>query len=152
MPAQTLLFISNSHTAADHISEKDKAKFLSHQQMRLIATAVKLFPLQRSGELIRNNQDSPTKHIDAKLKASVTLLVRGERKNINKILLEDVTIHNTISSLAALSDAIWFGDSVKAHLKGDVHKVYIIDRQILASERTVFLIFANTFDLLNVFR
>ena len=56
--------------------------------MNSIATAVKLSPLQTSDELIRNVQDSPTKHMDAKLKASVTRLVRKEGKNINKILLE----------------------------------------------------------------
>ena len=52
-PVQTILSISNSHTAADHLPEQDKAKFLSHQQMSLIASAVKLAPLQTSGELIR---------------------------------------------------------------------------------------------------
>ena len=100
-------------------------------------------------------QDSQTKHIDAKLKKSVTRLVRKERKNINKILLEGVAINNTNGSLAALSDAIWFGDAVKAHPHGeclDVHKVFIIGRQILASDRTVCLTFANTFDLLNIFQ
>ena len=57
-PVQTILSVSYSHTAADHLSEKDKAKYLSHQQMSLIASAVKLAPLQTSGELIRNVQDS----------------------------------------------------------------------------------------------
>ena len=123
--------------------------------MSLIASAVKLAPLQTSGELISNVQDSPTKHIDAKLKGSVTRLVRKERKNITKIQLEGVTIDNTISSLAALSETLWFGTAVKAHVQGqcqDLHRVYIICRQILASDRTVFLTFANTFDLLNLFR
>ena len=79
MPALTILFILNSHTAADHIFENDRAKFLSHQKESLIATAVKLSPLQTSGELILNVQDSPTKHIDAKLKKLVTHLVHGGR-------------------------------------------------------------------------
>ena len=154
-PVQTILSVSYSHTAADHLSEKDKAKYLSHQQMSLIASAVKLAPLQTSGELIRNVQDSPTKHIDAKLKGSVTRLVRKERKNITKFQLEGVTIDNTIGSLAALSETLWFGTAVKAHTQGqclDLHKVFIIGRQILASDRTVFLTFANAFDLLNLFR
>ena len=123
--------------------------------MSLIASAVKLAPLQTSGELISNVQDSPTKHIDAKLKGSVTRLVRKERKNITKIQLEGVTIDNTIGCLAALSESLWFGTAVQAHVQGqclDLHKVYIIGRQILASDRTVFLTFANTFDLLNLFR
>ena len=87
-------------------------------------------------------------------KKLVMHLVCKERKNINKILLECVTIYNTIGSLAAVSDAIWFGEAVKAHQQGDcldVHKVFIIGRQVPASDCTVFLTFANTFDLLNVF-
>ena len=95
-PMRTILFISNSHTAADHDAEKDKAQFLSHQQMSLIAFAVKSAPLQTSDELILNVQDSSTKHIDAKLKGSATRLVRRERKNITKIQLEGVTLDNTI--------------------------------------------------------
>ena len=96
--------------------------------MSLIASAVKLAPLQTSGELISNVQDSPTKHIDAKLKGSVTRLVLKERKNITKIQLEGVTIDNTIGSLAALSETLWFGTAVKAHTQGqclDLHKVFI---------------------------
>ena len=106
-----------------------KAKFLSHQQMSLITTAVKLAPLQTSGERIRNVQDSPTKHIDAKLKGSVTRLVRKERKNITEIQLEGVTIDNTIGCLAALSEFLWFSTAVKEHVQGqclDLNKVYII--------------------------
>ena len=126
----TILFISNLHTSAYQISKKDsdKAKFLFHQQMSLITTAVKLSSLQTSGELILNVQD----HLpNTSLTALVTRLVRKELKNINKILLGGVTIYNTIGKLAALSDAIWFWDSVKAHLQEhclDVHNVYIIGR------------------------
>ena len=103
--------------------------------MSLIATAVKLAPLQPSGELIRNIQDSPSKQIDAKMKGSVSRLVRKERKNITKIQLEGVTIDNTIGSQYALSESLWFGTALKAHAQGqclDLHKVYIIGRQILA--------------------
>ena len=55
-----------------------------------------------------------------------------------------MTIDNTIGSLAALSETLWFGTALKAHVQGhclDLHKVYIIGRQILASDRTVFLTF-----------
>ena len=86
--------------------------------MSLIASAVKLAPLQTSGELISNVQDSPTKHIDAKLKGSVTRLVLKERKNITKLQLEGVTVDNTIGSLFALSETLWFGTAVKAHTQG----------------------------------
>ena len=102
----TILSIWNLHTAADHISGKDKTKYLSHQQINLIATAMKSCHLQTSGELIRNVQDSQSKNFFA-------MLVRKERKKINKILLEGVTVDNTIGSLAALLDAIWLGDAVK---------------------------------------
>ena len=71
------------------------------------------------------------RHIDAKLEKSVQRLVCKERMNISKIFLDGVTINHTIGSLAALSNAIWFGNAVKAHLQGqylDVHKVFIISR------------------------
>ena len=71
--------------------------------MSLIASSVKLAPLQTSCELICNVQDSPTKHIDAKLKRSVKRLVHKDHKNITKIQLDGVTIDNPIGSLAALS-------------------------------------------------
>jgi hypothetical protein len=155
-PTQTILYISQKHTASDHVSQKDKAKYLSHQQMDMIASAVKFAPLQTSGELIRNVQDSPTKKIDAKLKSCVTRFVRKQRTSINKIMLEGVPVDNTLGSLSALSDVLWFGKALERHKAGecipDVHKVYVIGRQILASDRTVFFTFANPFGLLNMFR
>ena len=48
-----------------------------------------------------------------------------------------------------------FGDAVRKHNEGeclDVFKVYIVGRQILEEDRTVFLTFANVWDLLNIFR
>ena len=47
MPTQTILYAVASHTAADHIALTDKGKFLLHQQKHLIATAVKLGPMQK---------------------------------------------------------------------------------------------------------
>ena len=60
---------------------------------------------------------------------------------------------NTIGSLAALSETLWFSTFLKADVQRkclDLHKVFIIGRQILASDRTVFLTFANAFDLLRI--
>ena len=57
---------------------------------------------------------------------TVTGLVCKERQNITRIQMEGVTIDNTIGSLAALADSLWFGNAVKAHLHGqclDMHKV-----------------------------
>ena len=44
---------------------------------------------------------------------------------------------------------------MQRHIRGeclDIHKVYIVGRQILESDRTVFLTFANGWMLLNMFR
>ena len=76
-------------------------------------------------------------------------------ENINKVLLEGVTIDNSNGILSALSDAILFGDAVKAHqqVEGlDVHKVFIVGSQILVSDSMMFLTFVRVFDLLNIFR
>ena len=119
----------------------------------LIATAVKITPLQSAGELIRNVQNSPTKEIDAALRQSVVRLVRKERREINTVLLEGAAVDNTVGSLAKLSDALWFCDAVRKHMAGeclDVFKVYIVGRQIMEEDRTVFLPFANVWNLLNM--
>ena len=108
------------HTAADHVATKDHSKYLKHAQRNMIATAVKIAPLQSAGELIRNVQNSPTKEIDAALRQSVVLLVRKDRREINTVLLEGVSLDNTVGSLAKLSDALWFGDAVRKHIAGNV--------------------------------
>ena len=146
------------HTAADHVATKDHSKYLTHAQRNMIATAVKIAPLQSAGELVRNVQNSPTKQIDAALRQLVVLLVRKEQREINTVLLEGVSVdnsHHTVGKLAKLSDALWFGDAVRKHNVGkclDVFKVYIVGRQIMEEDRTVFLTFANVWNLLNIFR
>ena len=62
----------------------------------MIATAVKISPLQSAGELIRNVENSPTKEIDATLRQSVVHLVRKERREINTVLLEGVSADKTV--------------------------------------------------------
>jgi hypothetical protein len=154
-PEQTILYVADAHTAADHVPEKDDSKFLKFHTKALIATAVKVAPLQSATELIRNVQDSPTKHIDPQLKKSVQRLVRKQRASINSVLLEGVTIDNTIGSLARLSQVLWFGDAVQKHKAGeclDVFKIYVIGRQIMEGDRTVFLTFSNAWNLLNFWR
>ena len=68
-------------------------------------------PLQSAGELTRNVQNSPTKEIDAALRQSVVCLRQSEeRREINTVLLEGVSVDNTVGSLSKLSDALWFGE------------------------------------------
>ena len=77
-------------------------------------------PLHSPGELICNVQNSHTKEIDAALRKSVVLLVHKARRQIDSILLEGLAVNNTISSLAKLADAIWFGNAVNEHIAVDV--------------------------------
>ena len=79
-PVQTILYISSMHTAADHVATKNQSKYLKRAQRNMIATAVKIAPLQSAGELIQvcNVQNSPTKEIDSALRQSVVRLVRKE--------------------------------------------------------------------------
>ena len=92
-PVQTILYISSMHTAADHVATKNQSKYLKRAQRNMIATAVKIAPLQSAGELIQvcNVQNSPTKEIDSALRQSVVRLVRKERREINTVLLEGVS-------------------------------------------------------------
>ena len=115
-------------------------------------------PIQTASEFLRNIQDSPTKKIDHKLKKSVARLVRKERAQIILVTLDSVTIDNSVGSLARLAEAIWFGenDAVKQHQRGhqcmDLFKSYIIGKQIMDNDRTVFLTFSNVWVLLNFWR
>jgi hypothetical protein len=51
-PTMTILYFSMPHAAQDHACELDKGKFLKFAQMSLIATAVKVAPLQTGLELL----------------------------------------------------------------------------------------------------
>ena len=87
----------------------------------MIATAVKIAPLQSAAEIIRKGTNSQTKEINAALQQSVVLLVRKERREINTVLLARVNVvDSTVGSLAKLSDAIWFGDAVRKNMAGNV--------------------------------
>ena len=72
------------------------------------------------------------------------------------VSLDGVTIDNTIGSLSRLAEAIWIVDAVKRHEGGqrclELFKPYCIGKQILESDRTVFLTFATPWDLLNFWR
>ena len=152
---QTILYFADAHTAEDHVPAKDEGKFLKFQQKSMIAHAVKVAPLQTASELIRSVQDSPTKTIDPLLKKSVARLVRKARSEIISVQLDGVTVDNTIGSLAQLSERIWFGDAIERHKSGeclDIFKIYIIRRQIMDRDRTVFLTFSNVWNILNFWR
>ena len=62
---------------------------------------------------------------------------------------------NTIGSLAKSADALWLGNGMNKHIARNVltfSKEYIVRQQIMEEDRTVFLTFANVWNLLNIFR
>jgi ferritin len=63
---EIILYLHMAHTAQDHVSEKDRGKFLKYTQRAEIAHAVKIAPLQNSLEYLLHDQDSPTKSIEYK--------------------------------------------------------------------------------------
>ena len=79
---QTIMYVTDEHTAQDHAKEKDISRHLSYEDKVLIRQAVQLAPMQSAGSLMRNIQDSPTKQIDYRLSNSVKNLVRQERTGI----------------------------------------------------------------------
>jgi hypothetical protein len=145
-----------AHTANNHVPEKDRGKFLKFTQRAEIAHAVKIAPLQNASEYLRNVQDSPTKSIDHKYKNSVARLQRKQRKQIIAVTLDCVTVDNTLGSLAQLAEKLWICVAIHEHeVEGrcmDLFKTYVIGKQILDAEHTVFLTFANLFDTLNICR
>jgi hypothetical protein len=126
------------------------------QQKSFFANAVKVAPLQTRSKLIRNVQDSPTKAIDHKYKGSVDRLVQKQREQNVNVLLDGVEINNTLGSLSRLTNAILIVDALEDHKQGvlclDLLKVYCIGKQIMGSNRMVFLTFATGYNLLNLWR
>jgi len=68
-PTSTSLFISGRHTGADHSS--DKAVYLSHDQKRNIAKAIRVQPTLSAREVIAHSMEQP-QAIDFKLRRSVS--------------------------------------------------------------------------------
>ena len=62
-PTITTLYVANLHTADDHVTAKDKSKYLNFREKTVIRDAVKIAPNQSARELMRNVADSPTKNI-----------------------------------------------------------------------------------------
>ena len=152
---QTIMYVTDEHTAQDHAKEKDISRHLSYEDKVLIRQAVQLAPMQSAGSLMRNIQDSPTKQIDYRLSNSVRNLVRQERRGITNFLLDGVEIDNTLGSLSRLTDQIWFPDALAGHRAGeciDLFKTFVIGRQFFDAERTVMITFANVWNLLSPLR
>ena len=143
-PTITTLYVANLHTADDHVTAKDKSKYLNFREKTVIRDAVKIAPNQSARELMRNVADSPTKTISIAKQKSVERMVRTERLRLVSVQLEGVVVDNSIGSLSQLADAMWFGDALEKHNAGeclDLFKVYIIGKHIMESDRTVFLTF-----------
>ena len=87
---QSILYIADHHSAADHVADKDQGNFLKHSQRVIIVSAVKVAPLQSAAELFRNVQNSLTKVIDchATLRKLVERLLPKEPLKINSVVLE----------------------------------------------------------------
>ncbi len=84
------------------------------------------------------------------LTKSVVRMVHKERKSLTSVALEGVDVDNTLGSLAKLSDVLRIVDAFKQHKEGqciDLFKPYVIGRQIIAADRTVFMSFATCWDL-----
>ncbi len=78
-----------------------------------------------------------------------------ERKSLTAAALEGVDVDNTSCSLVKSADVLWIENAFKLHKQGkciDLFKPYVIGRQFLASDRTMFLSVATCWDLLGIFR
>ena len=115
---QTIMYVTDEHTAENHAKEKDISRHLSYEDQVLLRQAVQLAPMQSAGSLMRNIQDSPTKQIDYRLANPVKNFVRQERQSNTNFLLDSVEIDNTLGSLSRLSDQIWFPDALAEHRSG----------------------------------
>jgi hypothetical protein len=67
-----------------------------------------------------------------------------------------VTVDNTVGSLAQLAEKLWICAAIREHeVEGqcmDLFKTYVIGKQILDADSTIFLTFANLFNILNLWR
>ncbi len=85
----------------------------------------------------------------------MALLVSKERKSLTAVALEGVEVNNTLGSLVKLAEVLWINTAFKKHKQGnciDLFKPYVIGRQFLEADLTVFLSVATSWDLLSIFR
>ena len=113
----TVLFIPNPHTAEHHSKNKDKYVYLSYEEKTFVKKAVKISPMQSTGDLLRNVQDA-NDAIDFSLKKSIQYHVRKEQCGIRAYLLDDVGVDDILESLSRLSDKIWFKKALDQHNAG----------------------------------
>ena len=108
---QIIMSITDLSTVQNYV--KDKAKFLTRQHSYLVATAVKLVPMNSALQVLMCVQDLPKN--DASLKNYVQHMVRQELSKITNVILEGVKVTTEFISLKKLSDALWFTSAVKQH-------------------------------------
>ncbi len=107
--------------------------------------------MQTVKQLLQNLDGSPTKVIDRLLSKSVARLVRQERKSLTAIALEKVEDSNSVGSLAKLAEVLWIDNAFEPHKQGeciDLFQPFVIGRQVLDTDCTVFLSVATCWDLL----
>jgi hypothetical protein len=138
-----VLLIANVHTSQDHEEEQDIA-YLSPKQKCLAVAAVKVAPqpMQTGKQLLQNIEGWPSKAIDLTLSKSLARMVRKERKSLTAVALEGVDVDNTLGSLVKSADVLWIENAFKLHKQEkciDLINSYVIGRQCVASDRTMFL-------------
>jgi hypothetical protein len=88
-----------------------------------------------------------TKSINHLNKNSITRLQQEQRRQIIAVTLDCVKVDNTVGSLAKLAEKIWIVEAIHDHqVEGQCaqrFKTYVIGKQIMDQDRTVFLKFES---------
>jgi hypothetical protein len=85
----------------------------------------------------------------------VARLASKERKSLTAVALEGVEVDNTLGSLVKIAEVLWIDSAFKKHKQGDcidLFKPFVIGRQFLATDSTVFLSVETSWDLLSIIR
>ena len=138
-PTNTILFISNPHTAEHHSKEKEKSVYLSLQEKTFVKKEVKISPMQCAGDLLRSVQDT-NDAIVFSIKKSVQYHVRKELRGIRAYLLDDLEVDDTRGSLSRLWDKFWFKTALDQQNAGksmDLFRVYCIGRQFMTEDSAI---------------
>ncbi len=92
--------------------------------------------------------------MDRTLTKSVARMVRKESKSLTAVALEGVDVDNTLGSLVKLAEVLWIDTAFEQHKQGeciDLFKPYVIGRQFLETDSTMFLSVATCWNQLSIF-
>ena len=133
-----VLSIANYDTTQDQ-EEEQGIKYLSHKQMFRGDSSE---GCSYAKQLLQKIEGSPSNLIYRMITKSVVHMVSNERQSLYADALEGVDVDNTLGSLVKLADVLWIEKAFKLHKQGefiDLFKPYVIGRQFLASDRTIYL-------------